>query len=179
MINEQNAPEASTTDFDFHWPEFDDEVIRARDAVQEVTKAGKTVKEATAWIHNAMYDLLLKKVGTAKIFVEVIKALGAPEATQKLYRDQLAQCAVMRDVWAPVVKSVKKNYNLDGFTEYAGETLGEWWGKELMARKTAVVLALLRQALTVVYRSKEISLNEAVEKDETLPEELRKAVLAL
>ena len=37
MINEQNAPEASTTDFDFHWPEFDDEVIRARDAVQEVT----------------------------------------------------------------------------------------------------------------------------------------------
>ena len=46
MINEQNAPEASTTDFDFHWPEFDDEVIRARDAVQEVTKAGKTVKEA-------------------------------------------------------------------------------------------------------------------------------------
>ena len=154
-------------------------MIRARDAVQEVTKAGKTVKEATAWIHNAMYDLLLKKIGTAKKFVEVIKALGAPEATQKLYREQLAQCAVMRDVWAPVVKSVKKNYNLDGFTEYAGETLGEWWGKELMARETAVVLALLRQALTVVYRSKEISLNEAVEKDETLPEELRKAVLAV
>lgn len=179
MINEQNAPEASTTDFDFHWPEFDDEVIRARDAVQEVTKAGKTVKEATAWIHNAMYDLLLKKVGTAKKFVEVIKALGAPEATQKLYREQLAQCAVMRDVWAPVVKSVKKNYNLDGFADYAGETLGEWWGKELTVRQTAVVLALLRQALTVVYRPQEISLDEAVEKDEVLPEELREVFRAV
>lgn len=178
-MSEQSGQKLSKTDFDFHWPEFDDEVIRARNAVQEVAKAGKTVKEATAWMHNTMYDVLLKKVGSAKKFVEDIKALGAPEATQKLYREQLAQCAVMRDVWAPVVKSVKKNYNLDGFADYAGETLGQWWVKELTARETAVVLALLRQALTVVYRPQDISLDEAVEKDETLPEELRKAVLAV
>ena len=179
MTNEQINLEPGKTDGDFHWPEFADDVIRARDAVQEVAKAGKTVKESTAWMHNTMYDILMKKVGTAKKFVEVVKKLGAPDAAQKLYQEQLAQCTIMRDVWAPVVKSVKKNYNLDGFADYAGETLGEWWGKELTARETAVVLALLRQALTVVYRPQEISLDEAVEKDETLPEELRKAVLAV
>ena len=104
MTNEQINLEPGKTDGDFCWPEVADDVIRARDAVQEVAKAGKTVKEATAWMHNTMYDVLLKKAGSAKKFVEDIKALGAPEATQKLYREQLAQCAVMRDVWAPVVK---------------------------------------------------------------------------
>ena len=178
MTNEQINLEPGKTDGDFCWPEVADDVIRARDAVQEVAKAGKTVKEATAWMHNTMYDVLLKKAGSAKKFVEDIKALGAPEATQKLYREQLAQCAVMRDVWAPVVKSVKKNYNLDGFADYAGETLAEWWRKSEMPRETDMVLVLLHQAVFVAYRRKEADLKEIVEKDETLSEELRQSFLA-
>ena len=36
-----------------------------------------------------------------------MKAQGAPEEILKIVHDQLAQCAVLRDVWAPIVKTVK------------------------------------------------------------------------
>lgn len=178
MMSEQNISELSTPDFTFQWPAFADGVIRTRDVVQEVAKAGKTAKEAVAWMHNTTYDVLLKKVGSAKKFVEDIKALGASEATQNLYREQLAQCAVMRDVWAPVVKSVKKNYNIDEFADYAGEILGEWWGKSEMPRETNQVLALLHKAMSAAYRVQEAGLEEVIEEDEALPEELRNSFLA-
>ena len=78
-----------------------------RDVVEEANKSGKIVKQAVAWTVNTLYAVWAKKAGTAAKFEALVKAQGAPEEILKIVHDQLAQCAVLRDVWAPIVKTVK------------------------------------------------------------------------
>ena len=86
---------------------FLDAIVCCRDVVEEDNKSGKIVKQAVAWTVNTLYAVWAKKAGTAAKFEALVKAQGAPEEILKIVHDQLAQCAVLRDVWAPIVKTVK------------------------------------------------------------------------
>lgn len=177
MTEETIAAEGTTTESCQACEDFTEEVGYARIAVPEANKATRLQKQGVAWLHNTMYAALMRKVGTAAKFEALVKAQGASEEILKLVHDQLAQCAVLRDVWAPIVKTVKKTYVEESFAESVVDPVGEWFGRDYVFRECDLIIDFVHKALTMAYHVPYGALNDAAAVDETLSDDQKRTLL--
>ncbi len=172
----------TTTEENFLSPFWDDiadaELVTSRAVIPAVTKAGKSMRQNFAVLHETLYSALLKKAGSTEQVIAHAQSLHTLDALSLDYlRKQLAQCALIRDVLKADVRQVAKQYEWEPFLDYAADDFSRWAISNPLSEPANAILQFDIELLAVLYRCFPDCVENAVEADDSVSEDAKKPLI--
>ncbi len=168
----------TTTEENFYSPFWDDitdaELVTSRAVIPAITKAGKTMRQNFAVLHDTLCGALLKKAGSPEEVIAHAQALHTLDAASIDYlRKQLAQCALIRDVLKADTRQAAKQYDWERFLDYAADDFSRWAMSNPLSEPAKAILQFDIELLAVLYQCFPDCLEDAVEADDTISDDAK------
>ncbi len=181
-LTQQPQGSFMSTDENFDSPFWDSiahaELVTSRAVIPTVTKAGKTVRQNFAVLHDTLYGALLQKVDSPEEVVDRAKALhDLDDPSTDYLRKQLAQCALIRDVLKADTRQAAKQYVWDKFLDYAADNFSQWAQYNPRSEPAEAILQFDIELLAVLYECSPDNVDAAVENDDTMSEDAKKPLI--
>ncbi len=173
----------SATDENFYssfWDGIDDaELVTSRAVIPAVTKAGKSLRQNFAALHDTLYGALIKKAGSPEAVVSHAKALhDLDDHSTDYLRKQLAQCALICDVLKSDARQAAKQYVWDAFLDYAADNFNRWAAGNSLADPANAILQFDVEVLAALYECIPSCVETAVKDDEAISKDDKKALIS-
>ena len=153
--------------------------ISAKEIVEETRATGKPIRQAVAWMHNTLYTAAMKKAGSVdNLIATIMRVAGPNEAAAAVLRDQLKQCAILRDVFADAHRAILKSESSRALALRLPPKLAPWFFSDTAPKHTYCLITILSNVLAAAYGVPD-SIYEAISDDSTLTDDVKTNILAV